>query len=234
MRVLAQPTYVLHTRDYRDSSLLVELLTPDYGRVSGVVKGVRAATQSARRRRAMLQPFVPLLVDWSGKTDLKSLLQMESCGPPLQLQGHPLFSAIYVNELITRLVHHYEVNKSLFVHYQAVITSLAAQPSLDVVLRRFELWLLQDLGYGVDFTSDCQSGEPLDINAHYFFDPEMGFLSAVFAPNDKRESFLGRDLLAIADDDFDDQARRAAKAICRQAIAYRLGGKPLKSRELFR
>ncbi len=236
MRIDAQPAYVLHTRDFRDSSLLIELLTRDHGRVSAVVKGVRSTAKSAKQRRSLMQPFVLLQVGWSGKTDLKSLVHFESNSPPHELQGKQLFSAIYVNELLTRLLHHYESNPALFERYQRLLIDLTEQAlPLDVLLRRFELWLLEDLGYGIDFGSEYETGDPINASQQYHFDVEHGFIAAAdfVHPHSKQALFNGNDLLAIEQGEFTDSARRCAKMICRQALAIHLGGKPLKSRELF-
>lgn len=233
MRVESQAAYILHTRHYRDSSLLVEFLTLDYGRVSAVVRGVRSATKSARQRRSLMQPLIPLLISWTGKSELKTLGQFESTALPHALLGPRLFSAIYVNELLARLLPHSDNNPELYVLYQSVLEDLLQQECIDVVLRRFELQLLNDLGYGIDLTMEVHSGRPIESGQYYRFDAGQGFSRTVADERAMNSLFRGEDLLAIAQGAFSPQVRHAAKRLCRRALAQQLGAKPLKSRELF-
>lgn len=233
MRIESQPAYILHTRNYRDSSLIVDFLTPDYGRVSGVVKGVRSNSKSAKQRRSLLQPFVSLFISWSGKSELKTITQFESRGMPIALQGKRLFSGLYVNELLSRLLQADEQHSEIYTLYEWVTNRLLDSDAIDVVLRHFELNLLSELGYGFDLSADIESGEALKPEQHYRFYPDRGFVQleqgAPMAPN----LFKGEDILAIASGEFTEQSRRAAKLLCRQALQSHLGNKPLRSRELF-
>jgi DNA repair protein RecO (recombination protein O) len=90
--------YFLHSRPYRESSLLVDFFTAEQGRMSGVSRGVRKA------RGSVPQLFQPLLLDVAGTGELKTLKQVEMAGPALMLAGTPLFSAFYLNELLVRLL----------------------------------------------------------------------------------------------------------------------------------
>ena len=231
-RVELQPAYVLHTREYRDSSLLVELLTPDYGRVSAVVRGARGSGKSVQRKRGAVRPFVPLLVSWSGNADLKSLQQIEAVAPDTLLQGKRLYSALYVNELLVRLLQHYEEQLELFSRYQQTLSSLEGEQPVDVVLRQFELQLMQLLGYGVNLELDSR-GKPLIASDYYRYYPDQGFIPDVGADSSEVHCFRGSTILALAAGDYSDDVRRVAKRLCRLALQPHLGDKPLKSRELF-
>jgi DNA repair protein RecO (recombination protein O) len=232
MGVELQPAYILHTRNYRDTSLLVEFITPDFGRVSGVVRGVRSSGKAARQKRGLMQPFIPLLISWTGKTDLKTIIHYEPRATSVQLEGKRLFSALYVNELSMRLVHHYDENAAVFSLYEWVLKSLASDPLIDVSLRRFELSLLECLGYGLPLG---ESGNKIVAEKLYLFDA---------AHSDFKESkeeryagavngFKGEELIAIASGEFTPPIRKVAKRLCRIALRSHLGDKPLKSRELF-
>lgn len=99
-------------------------------------------------------------------------------------------------------------------------------------LRRFELALLGHLGYGVNFTHCAGSGEPVDDNMTYRYREEKGFIASVVIDN---KTFTGRQLKALHAREFPDaDTLRAAKRFTRMALKPYLGGKPLKSRELFR
>lgn len=231
MRVESQPAYLLHTRPYRDSSLLVELLTVDFGRVSAIAKGIRGGSKTAGLRRGQLQLFSPLLVNWGGRSELKSLHQFESRSYALPLQGKSLFSGLYINELLTRLLTHADRHPEIFTLYEWAIKSLSVETTIDIVLRKFELRLLEQLGYGLDLRNDCQSLMPVAENGWYRLQPDQGLTKAASGENEN--TFWGGHLLQLAAGEFTDENRQAAKRFCRMALAPHLGDRPLRSRELF-
>ena len=113
---------------------------------------------------------------WSGKAELKTITQFESRGVPIALQGKRLFSGLYVNELLSRLLQADEQHSEIYTLYEWVSNSLLASPTIDVVLRQFELSLLSELGYGFDLLVDVNSGEPLRADQQYRFYPDHGFV----------------------------------------------------------
>ena len=243
MRIELQEAYVIHSRPYRDTSLLVDFLTPDYGRISAIVKGVRASTKTAKQRRSLIQPFVPLLVSWGGRSALKTLFHCEAQKPAVllhkhgitsdRLQGERLFCAMYVNELLMRLLKAEDVSHSLYHLYQQVLSYLAGNDPVDLILRQFEFSLLDELGYGLNFDVDTESGEPIKADCYYRFSADQGFSLFSSAPSGENV-FIGTDIIALAQGDSSPQSRAIAKRICRVALGFHLGAKPLKSRELFK
>lgn len=234
-RVESQPAYILHSRNFRDTSLIIECLTADHGRVSAVLKGVRANSKSAKQRRSSSQPFIALLLSWSGKTELKTITAIEPRGMPIPLQGMQLFSALYVNELLSRLLLSGEPHTAVYTLYQWTLNQLHSAPLIDVVLRRFELQLLEYLGYGIELKHDVSRAEPITSGQVYSYHPEQGItLAAASASTSSQAVYSGEDLLAIAAGEFNASARRSAKRLCREALRVHLGSKPLNSRQLFR
>lgn len=225
-----QPGYVLHARDYRDTSLLVELLTPEGGRVSAVARGARSQRRGSSQR-AVLQPFQPLWVELSGQSELKTLRQSETRLPPLQLRGQALFSGLYVNELLCRLLHRDDPHPELFADYETVLQRLAQDSLVDVALRHFELRLLEELGYGYSLDIDADTGGDIDPEAHYLFDVQRGLVRHGGGASEM--SLSGRALLDFVVGEYSAEARRALKRICRAALRPHLGDKPLRSRALF-
>ena len=232
MRVELQPAYILHTRPYRNTSVLVDFLTPDYGRVAGVARGVRAASKAAKQKRALFQPFTPLLVSWSGKSELKTITHFEGEHRSPVLIGKQLFSALYINELLCRLLKQQEESRQLFALYQATLEQLQQQQGVDIVLRQFEFGLLDFLGYGIDLGNDSETGGPIDGGRDYYFFADHGFRAGSAGPM-TGERFAGAELLSLQRGDFSPEVRRMAKRLCRLALQVHLGDKPLKSRELF-
>lgn len=220
-RVTDQPGIVVHTRPYRESSLLLSVLTLDHGLVSLVGRGVRGG----RRGRA-LQPFAELRLGWSGRSSLGTLAGFE-LEAQHWFQGNALASAFYLTELITRLVGEREPHPRLFAGLRWAFAELNSSPSL--VLRNFEKLLLEELGYGLDFERDMD-GNPLQHGRRYRLVPDQGF--ALLSENGGT-GVDGALLIAMGKDEFADGAvRRAAKSLFAEALAAHLGPRPLLSRQL--
>lgn len=220
-----QAAYVLHSRPYRDTSLLVDFFTLEHGKVSAVVKGARRPNS---RLRACIQPFVPIQIGWRGRNDLKSLLQAEPVASMLFLQGNALLCGLYLNELLTRLLQPFDPHPQLYVYYQYALNELLQGDDIEGALRTFEHRLLNDLGLMPELTGK----QPEQL---YSLQPGQGFQLMLGADADQlRHCFSGEQLHAIAEDRYDDiQVRRAAKRLMRLMIDQALGHKPLKSRDLF-
>ena len=233
MRITLQPAYVLHRRNYRDSSLIVDLFSEDYGRLSVVAKGARGKPRRGSNA-ALLQPFSPLLISCSGRSELKTLGAYEAAAQPIALVGEQVFSGLYLNELIVRLLHSEDAYPSLFHSYIATLQLLAQGELLDVVLRRFEFTLLQELGYGFDLALDGMSGEVLQADRWYVFHSEYGLVADASVRSGNVPAFAGEQLLALSEGQYDKASRQCAKRLMRCVLDSHLGGKPLRSRELFR
>lgn len=227
-RVSLQPAFVLHTRPFRDTSLLVDLLTYRHGRIAAVARGAR---QPRSRFKAALRAFDTILVSWSGDGDLVTVTQTERTGVMCDLQGRSLVCGLYLNELLLRTLTRYDPCPSVFNAYQKTIAALALK-SDQQALRAFELHLLENIGYGINFTHDALTEELIVANAYYHFRPQQGFVAASATDGDDG-LILGQDIHALARQTFDtDHQLQLAKRILRQAWAHVLGNRPLKSREL--
>lgn len=224
-----QRAFVLHGRPYSETSLLLDLFTEDEGRVRVLAKGARARRSPLK---GCLQPFTPLLVRWGGRGEVKTLRNAEPVSLALPLTGVMLYSGLYVNELLARVLEHETNFSALFFDYLHCLQHLAAlSSSPEPALRRFELALLGYLGYGVDFLHCAGSGEPVADTMTYRYREEKGFIASMIVD---QHSFTGYELRALAAREFPDvQTLRAAKRFTRMALKPYLGGKPLKSRELF-
>ncbi|UVJ43091.1 DNA repair protein RecO [Pseudomonas sp. LS1212] len=221
---VAQPAYVLHSRAYRESSALVDFLTPQ-GRLRAVLRSARGKAGTLAR------PFVPLEVEFRGRGELKNVGRMESAGISLWLNGDALFSGLYLNELLIRLLPAEDPLPVVFDHYAATLQALAAGRALEPLLRSFEWRLLDELGYGFALDVDI-NGDPLAVEGSYRLQVDAGLERVyLFQPG----LFKGDELLAMAEADWTAPgALAAAKRLMRQALAVHLGGRPLVSRELFR
>lgn len=225
-----QRAFVLHGRPYSETSLLLDLFTESHGRIKVLAKGARSRRSQLK---GCLQPFTPLLVRWGGKGGVKTLRGAEPVSLSLPLSGITSYSGLYVNEVLSRVLEQETAYSSLFFDYLECIQSLAgATGSPEYILRRFELALLSHLGYGIDFLHCAGSGDRVVDEMTYRYSEEKGFIASLIIDH---HSFTGRDLIALDSREFSDaETLRAAKRFTRIALKPYLGGKPLKSRELFR
>lgn len=235
MRISRQgPAFILHARPYRTTSALVKFFSQDYGVLSGIVRGIKG---QAAKNSALIQPFVPLSLQWTDRTELKTITALEEQLPPIALKGERLFSALYINELLYRLLQEGEPFGTLFALYRDVLTELAHLQDIEPVLRRFEKALLNQLGYGVSYTHDAQTELALDDRAWYRFVIDEGFIRMEDERHRltiKQSCYQGWQIRALATDDYSQlENRRVAKQIMRESLAFYLGGQPLNSRNLF-
>jgi len=222
--------YVLHTRAYKNTSLIVDVMTREHGRMTLVAK-------SAKRLKSpfqgLLQPFVPLFITWGGRNEMKTLYSAEAIPGPSKFSGDLIYTGFYINELITYLLHQHEAHTALFDHYQDCLENLQHGQDTELTLRYFELALLGELGYEVSLDYDLQTEEPVLPNTMYEYNMEMG-VTAVSGDGTTALCVSGKTLLALASLNVStDKQKQEAKKLLRSILDYHLEGRPLKTRELF-
>ena len=228
-RAALQPAYLLHHRDYSDSSRILDLLTRGHGRISLFARGAKRANSPFR---PFLQPFLPLLVSWSGGTDGGQLTGAELAGEARPLPPQRLLSGFYLNELLLRLTARGEAVDEIFDLYALTLETLRHGGAEQAALRSFEQRLLELIGYGLDLSRDAVTGEPLEADRYYHFRPGLGLLAAG-AQADPDAMFLGADLIEFGQGRLGSPAAlRAAKRLLRAALEHSLEGRGLRSRDV--
>ena len=223
-RVDGDPAFVLHTRPWRETSLIVDVLSRHHGRLGLVARGARRAGAAVKTR---LIPFQPLTLSWFGKSQLRTLHTAEWQGGGLLLRGHALMCGFYLNELLLRLLPEGDAHEVLFDYYAQALGELDTRQDVEPVLRRFELDLLSELGYAQPLGQLARGGE-LDPEARYGYEIEKG---VTLANGDTHYS--GRTLLALAAGDFSQPGvLTEGKRLMRTLLAHYLGDKPLATRQM--
>lgn len=221
-----EPALILHVRPYQESSAIVQMLTLGQGRLAGVLRGYR----SKKNGQVALQPFSVGTVSWVGRNDLVTIQKFES-HHFIALQGDALYAGFYVLELLTRLLRERAQDPQIFAAAMRVLEALEEDDPLQPTLRTFELDLLQQLGYGVDFSAQ---GRPLDDSVEYYFEAQSGFHAVQDASRQRSRQYSGLVLNQIAARSFSaPETQDAAKALMRAALSPLLGDKPLTSRKMF-
>jgi len=222
--------FVLHQRAFRNTSQLVDVLTPKYGRIGLVARGSRRSGGN----RALLQPFVPLRLSWLRRGELGRLTAIEAAHTPFVLSGERLLAGFYINELVLRMLARGDPNAAAYSCYSRCLDELAGQSNVARSLRLFELEFLHALGYGLNLECDASSGEPIQPDGCYVFEPESG-PRAVVSASEQRMAYSGRELISLRSQSLDDRdSLRAARHLLERVLSVYLGERPLRSRLVFR
>ena len=223
----AQAVYILHSYPFKETSLVVELFSKEFGRIAAVAKGARRPHSAMR---GMLQSFQMLDGAWSGKNELKTLHSLDWSAGLTLLKGEALMCGFYMNELLLRLLPREDAHESLFAYYQTALKTLAESQNLAITLRRFELKLLQEMGYAVPLLQD-ENDMAIEADMNYRYEAEYGACELGATKNGIQLS--GKTLLDMARDDYADSITQSqSKQLMRYLLAHYLGDKPLHTRQL--
>ena len=231
MRVLQEPAFVLHSRAFRETSLLLELLTREHGRVGLVARGARAAKSRWRNR---LQPFRPLLLDWSQRGELGTLTGAEEVATLPPLRGEALMCGLYANELLIRFLHRSDPHPEVFAHYRQLIASLSSGAQTQPLLRLFERDVLTAVGLGLQLKTEHGKGSPVQADEWYEYLPDSGPVRRQRPDKPDARLVSGAALLGLHSGQIGPEMLRELKMLMRHVIRYHLGDKPLASHDLFR
>ena len=229
-RVEGQAAFVLHTHPFRETSLIVEAFSRDHGRIALVARGARRPRSAMR---GLLMAFQPIELGWFGQGEMRTLAKVEWVGGQPLLQAQALLLGYYMNELLLKLLPREDAHPALFQAYAEAVHALAVGEPSQASLRLFEKTLLKELGYGLTLDREADGGKPVNPQKRYAYVVERG---PVLVGGDGREaeSFSGRALLAIAQDDFSDAETLAqCKQLMRTLIQHYLGDQRLSSRRVF-
>jgi len=227
--------FVIRAVPYKESSLIIDALSMDMGRISFVAKGARNVKSSLK---SMLQLFTPLKVTLKGlNNSLKTLVECSPAGKQITYLPPTLFSALYVNELIYFLYRIEDDSTGVFSAYVEALDNMLDERRVEQSLRNFELTLLEELGVGVDFYHEAGSDELIKPHTWYFYRMNHGFVPVdqemISANISIEDVYRGGDLLEILERHFTPSSLRAAKRICRKNIQYLLNGREIMSRKLY-
>ncbi len=223
------PCFILHQRPYRETSLLLDVLSQQFGRVSLIAKGVR---KQKRSQMGLYQLYQPLLIAWTGRGELQTLTQIETMSPRYILEAESALCGLYINELMVKLLPLHEPELAIFSAYQNALESLQMTENTQLTLRLFEKRLLSQLGYGLVLDREFANGQLIAEQQQYYYQADAGL--ARWYPGQKQTAISGRSLQHLADESgFDSESLKEIKQMMRAVLNFYLGGKPLQSRQLF-
>lgn len=220
-----QKAFVIHSRPYKETSLIVTFLSERNGKINAVAKG---AKRKNSRLSGNLEPFQCLNIDFRGRSDLKTLYLAEPCEVFEDFVGSEnLYSAFYINELINFLITQSEESVDLFNIYKRCISKLKKDLSIEEILRNFELDLLGVLGYEINFFNEYDTNMEIQSDKYYRYSPQSGFSKS-------EDGFDGKVLNEISQRIFSNESLAASKEINRMTIEYYFEELNIKSRVFFK
>lgn len=221
--VYLQPALILQHRPYRETSLLLEVFTRDFGILSVLAKGVR---KEKSKTAGLLLPFSLLKISYLDKGELKTLVQAEYLSS-YPLQRLALYCGFYVNELVQKFLHKHDPHPELFVRYRRCLQDLSRGDAIEQTLRYFEIDLLTEVGYGGLLDVESSTGTSVKKQRRYNFSPGFGMIEDVHG------LVGGETLLMLAvQAPLNRTALSEAKLLLRNMLDVHLQGRPLKSRDV--
>jgi DNA repair protein RecO (recombination protein O) len=220
-RITLEPAYILHSREYRDTSRILDVFTARHGRLTLFARGARGPKS---KLASLLMPFRSLLVSWSGRGDAAQLTGAEPRGEAMPLPARQVLSGFYLNELIIALTTRHDPQPQLFEDYALALQQLAADTAAEPVLRVFEKRLLTILGYGLEF--------PVEARMFYRYRVGEGLAEV---REESPGAYSGRCLLALQEENLRDaESLDVARRLLRQALDHCLEGRELRTRTVAR
>ncbi len=229
----AEPAFLLHRWPYRETSLIIEIFSCNFGRLSLVARGARRAKSILR---SALHPFQPLHLGWIGNGELRNLSSAEWVGGLPPLKGTALICGFYLNELLIKLLPRDDPHDNLYRAYSETLIDLSEGADNAAILRRFEQTLLKELGYGLTLEHDVETGKSVDAEKHYCYVVDKGpILPKQTGTNESKIELSGKTLLDMANNNYSDPVTISqSKALMRMLITHHLGNQVLHSRQLLR
>lgn len=227
-RVEDHNIYILHTYPFKETSLIVEALSENFGRISLLAKGARRPRSLLR---GYLQPFQMIQATWSNVSELKTLYNVEWNSKYLGLKNQALICGFYMNELIMKLLPKDEPSNDFFHFYHQQLEELSFNVGYESLLRVFELKLLEELGYKVKLDED-ENGNPINPKKFYYYEAEYGASLPDESTNGVK--IIGQTLMDMHNNDYSHlNTLKESKLLMRYLMRFYTGHDLVKSKELF-
>ncbi len=226
MRVQLQQAYCIHSRSYRETSQIIEMLTPEHGLVSCVMRG------SKKKSGVAGLIFTPLLISWSGKGGLFTLTDIEATGKKHISSPGVYILGMYLNELILRLLPKLSPSGEVFSLYRNIVDTLDSGDKQEKLLRLFEIELLSLVGHGLSLDKENDHETPIQKDKVYRYDVGVGPIR-VQHKSTAWNVITGATLLGLQSPlNMDTSCLPEAKKFMRGIINWHLDNRVLHSREI--
>ena len=136
--------YIIHQRNFKDTSLIIEFFSMEYGLIHLIAKGIK----KNKSLKPQLQFFHLLKIQFFGKSQLKTVTALNSIHSLVFNRLIDKTAALYLNELIHYSLIENEQSNALFKGYEKSL-SLLGKHKLTPLLRNFEQLILKHNGFEI-------------------------------------------------------------------------------------
>ena len=226
-----EPVFIIHQRAYSETSQILNLFSRNHGRIDVIAKGSK---RPKSKFKSFIQPFLPLNASWSGRSQLKTLRDIEAADHHQSLiQPDQFLSALYMNELILHFLSNADPYPGLYLIYYKTLKEFSSFDNHEPLLRVFEFKLLEEIGYAINFETEALSTQMIDLDGHYRYVPEQGFHSV--SKDSKIKKYTGKQISSIQAMNFSSkEIMLAAKILARETIQFHLDGKELMTKKMYK
>ena len=220
------PAFILRRNPVRDNSLLLDLFTREAGKITCVATFSKG---QGLRSKGMLEPFRLLEASWVGKGEVFTLFHADE-KRRFALKQHGLVRALYLNELLLRVLWPHQPQPELFDQYQLTLQRLLDLSDC-LAMPLFELEVLANAGFVLNLYQDDGSGQEIVPQMRYRFLPEQGLFAE--EAQDKGVPITGSLLIALRNPStLNLEQQRELRQVLDHLLLMLLKGKPLNARRL--
>jgi len=181
----SEPGIIIGTRKHGESSVIVEMFSAGHGRHMGLVRGGRG-----RRMRSVLQPGNRVLATWRARlADHLGhfLIEPDQLDAALYMADPLRLAALNtINELV-RLLPERDSHGHLYGAYVHILDYIRSDERWADEFVRWQLLLLQELGFGLDLTCCASTGE---VDNLVYVSPKSGRAVGAGAGEPYKEKLL--------------------------------------------
>ena len=230
MKIDYTPCFILHRRNFSESSFILEIFSRNYGRISLIAKG---AKQNKNYRGINFDLYQKYNISWISKSELGTLTGIDIISLMNPFVAEKAITGFYINEIILKLLHKDEPHIELFDIYELTLNKLFSNENEKIILRYFEKQLLQSLGYGISLDHDIKTGLSIMPTCEYYYKIDSGPSSEVLPP-DEGMKISGKTLSELNNETLSDDINISEAKNLLSMILRKHLNQPLESRKLYK
>ena len=208
---------LLHSTNFKETSLIGTFFTDTYGLIKLVVKGAKAKKS---RFSNIKVPGAVFEIEFGGRGELKNLYTSEiidSAG----IDESNLKIHLYLHEIIIRTLELEAPVKPIFESLLTIlkeIEKISDSSQKEIKLRQFEFQLISELGYEFSLLNDC-NGKMIKKDSFYEFIPNQGLRET--KETSRLNVSKGSSILKFSEGAFEnDQSKKFIKYIMRLSLIH--------------
>ena len=230
MKIDYTPCFILHRRNFSESSFILEIFSRDYGRINLIAKG---AKKNKKYRGTNFDLYQKYNISWISKSELGILTGIDIVRSKTYFIAEKAITAFYINEIILKLLHKDEPHVELFDIYELTLRKLFSNENEKIILRYFEKQLLESLGYGISFDHDIKTGLSIMPTREYYYKIDSGPSSDVSLSGEGMK-ISGKTLFELNNETLSDNENiNEAKNLLSMILKKHIN-QPLESKKLYK